>query len=178
MYGSVSNTTPGGRTGFVLRNGLIYDGSGHPPRRGDVWIDGSTIMAASGGEVARAATEVDVDGLAVAPGFINVLSWATESLIEDGASQSDIRQGVTLEVFGEGLSMGPLTPAMQREMLERQGDIRYPCHLEHARGVSRVVGPARRVDQCRFIHRRYDGADQRRRLCRPASDRRRAGQDV
>jgi N-acyl-D-amino-acid deacylase len=126
MYGSVSNTTPGGRTGFVLRNGLIYDGSGHPPRQGDVWIDGSTIMPASGGGVARAATEVDVDGLAVAPGFINVLSWATESLIEDGASQSDIRQGVTLEVFGEGMSMGPLTPAMQREMLERQGDIRYP----------------------------------------------------
>src|SRR5207302_7276226 len=62
----------------------------------------------------------------VAPGFINMLSWATESLIEDGASQSDIRQGVTLEVFGEGRSMGPLNSDMKREALERQSDIRYP----------------------------------------------------
>ena len=68
---------------------------------------------------------IDAGGLAVAPGFINMLSWATESLIEDGRSQSDIRQGVTLEVMGEGWSMGPLNEAMKAEMLKRQGDIKY-----------------------------------------------------
>ena len=72
-----------------------------------------------------AAEEIDVRGLAVAPGFINMLSWATESLIEDGRSQSDIRQGVTLEVMGEGHSMGPLNDEMKTEMVHRQGDIRF-----------------------------------------------------
>jgi N-acyl-D-amino-acid deacylase len=92
--------------------------------------------------------EIDAAGLAVAPGFINMLSWATESLIADGRSQSDIRQGVTLEVFGEGWSMGPLNEAMRREMLERQGDIKYEIpwttlgeYLEYLvrRGVSTNV---------------------------------------
>jgi N-acyl-D-amino-acid deacylase len=88
---------------------------------------------------------VDATGLAVAPGFINMLSWATESLLADGRAQSDIRQGVTLEVFGEGWSMGPLTAAMKDEMRERQGDIKFEVawttlgeYLEHlvARGIS------------------------------------------
>src|SRR5260221_11694810 len=100
----MSHAGPGGGTGFVLRNGLIYDGSGYAPHRGDVWINGSTIVPAGNAKAAQSAAQVDMDGLAVAPGFINMLSWATESLIEDGASQSDIRQGVTLEVFGEGMS--------------------------------------------------------------------------
>jgi N-acyl-D-amino-acid deacylase len=69
--------------------------------------------------------EIDASGMAVAPGFINMLSWATESLIEDGRSQSEIRQGVTLEVFGEGWSMGPLNQGMKQEALEQQGDIKY-----------------------------------------------------
>src|SRR5256885_3093836 len=73
----------------------------------------------------RGRREIDVSGLAVAPGFINVLSWAISSLIADGAAQSDVRQGVTLEIFGEGSSMGPLTGAMRRDQIERQGDIRY-----------------------------------------------------
>ena len=73
----------------------------------------------------RAKEEVDVQGLAVAPGFINMLSWANVSLIEDGRSQSDIRQGVTLEVLGEGSSMGPLDASMKEEMKNNQTDIKY-----------------------------------------------------
>ena len=110
---------------LVLRGGDLYDGSGAPPRRGDLAVAGDSI--AEVGEVSgRGRLELDVSGLAVAPGFINVLSWANETLIEDGRSQSDVRQGVTLEVLGEGSSMGPLNAEMKELALERQGDIRYP----------------------------------------------------
>jgi N-acyl-D-amino-acid deacylase len=109
----------------ILRGGLIYDGSGSPPVRGDVAIAGDRVAAVGDLTNARARQEIDVSGLAVAPGFINMLSWATESLIEDGRSQSDIRQGVTLEVMGEGNSMGPLNDAMKTEMVHLQGDIRF-----------------------------------------------------
>ncbi|HSO22579.1 MAG TPA: D-aminoacylase, partial [Chondromyces sp.] len=109
----------------VLRNGTIYDGSGSEPFAGDVAINGDVIVAI--GDLGRATgrLELDVEGLAVAPGFINMMCWANESLIEDGRSQSDIRQGVTLEVLGEGDSMGPLNQAMKDEMVRRQGDITY-----------------------------------------------------
>ncbi len=130
----------------IVRNGLIYDGSGTKPFRGDVAINGDVIAAVfpadsevgrygdAGGRYgsargrsrqARGRTEIDAAGLAVAPGFINMLSWANESLIHDGRSQSDIRQGVTLEVLGEGTSMGPLSDAMKQEQRERQDDIKY-----------------------------------------------------
>ena len=122
---------------IVIRNGTIYDGKGGPPFTGDVALMGDSI-AAVGSVAGRGRSEIDARGLAVAPGFINMLSWATESLIEDGRSQSDIRQGVTLEVFGEGWSMGPLNDSMRREMIESQGDIRFPVpwttldqYLEH-----------------------------------------------
>ena len=109
----------------VIRGGTLYDGGGGAPYRGDVAISGDRIVAI--GRVAgRGAREVDAAGLAVAPGFVNMLSWANESLIQDGRSQSDIRQGVTLEVMGEGWSMGPLNPEMKRLALSRQADIRYP----------------------------------------------------
>lgn len=109
----------------VIRGGTIYDGSGGAPFAGDVAIKGDRVVAV--GKVAGTGTrEVDAKGLAVAPGFINMLSWATESLIADGRSQSDIRQGVTLEVMGEGWSMGPLSPAMKTLAAQRQGDIKYP----------------------------------------------------
>ena len=137
----------------LIRHGMVYDGSGAEPFSGDVAISGDTIAAVwPGGGVpkdARGRTEVDATGLAVAPGFINMLSWADETLIQDGRSQSDIRQGVTLEVFGEGTSMGPLTPQMQRELRQRQGDIKYAVrwatlneYLEYLtrRGVSANVG--------------------------------------
>jgi N-acyl-D-amino-acid deacylase len=110
---------------LILRHGTIYDGSGQPPYVGDVAIDGDTLLAVGPRVAMRARREIDARGLAVAPGFINVLSWATESLIEDGRSQSDIRQGVTLEIFGEGESMGPLTPSMKKDLRDQQGDIRY-----------------------------------------------------
>ena len=114
-----------GRYDAVIRNGLIYDGSGSTPRRGDVAISGDRIVAVGDIGTGRGAIEIDARGRAVAPGFINMLSWANESLIVDGRSQADIRQGVTLEVFGEGWSMGPLTEPMKREARERQTDFQY-----------------------------------------------------
>jgi N-acyl-D-amino-acid deacylase len=110
---------------LVLRNGTIYDGSGAAPVVGDLAIDGDTIVAIGDLGRVEGLTEIDVQGLAVAPGFINMLSWAVVSLIEDGHSQSDIRQGVTLEVMGEGNSMGPLNPTMKEEAIKRQGDIKF-----------------------------------------------------
>ncbi len=109
----------------VIRGGSIYDGSGGAAVVGDVAVQSDSIVSVGGTVTGRGRIEVDAAGLAVAPGFINMLSWATESLIEDGRSQSDIRQGVTLEVFGEGSSMGPLNEAMKQEQLEQQGDIRF-----------------------------------------------------
>ena len=111
---------------LIIRNGTVYDGSGAPPILADVAVCGDTIAAIGKLENVRAKTEVDATGLVVAPGFINMLSWATESLIQDGRSESDIRQGVTLEIFGEGESMGPLTHKMKHDMVEAQGDIKFP----------------------------------------------------
>jgi len=108
----------------VIRGGTVYDGSGAPGFDADVAIDADRI-AAIGKVAERGRTELDAGGLAVAPGFINMLSWATTSLIADGRSQSDIRQGVTLEVFGEGWSLGPVNDTMRREQVEQQGDIKY-----------------------------------------------------
>ena len=110
---------------LILRNGTIYDGGGNAPISGDVAVNGDKIIAVGKLADAKGKTELDAKGLAVAPGFINVLSWANESLIQDGRSQSDIRQGVTLEVMGEGESMGPLNDKMKMEMVEAQGDIKY-----------------------------------------------------
>jgi N-acyl-D-amino-acid deacylase len=110
---------------LIVRHGTIYDGSGAPPFVGDVAIRGDRIVVVNQRIEGEADREIDASGLAVAPGFINMLSWATESLIADGRSQGDIRQGVTLEVFGEGESMGPLNEAMRAEMTARQGDIRF-----------------------------------------------------
>jgi N-acyl-D-aspartate/D-glutamate deacylase len=110
----------------VLRQGTVYDGSGGAPFTGDVAIAGDSIAAIGPSLEGRGKREINVHGLAVAPGFVNMLSWAMETLIEDGRSQSDIRQGVTLEVFGEGWSMGPLTDTMKKINLFEQGDIKYP----------------------------------------------------
>jgi N-acyl-D-amino-acid deacylase len=109
---------------IVIRGGTLYDGTGGPPVRGDVAIDVDRITAI-GTVGTRGTRELDATGLAVAPGFINMLSWATDTLFADGRSQSDIRQGVTLEVFGEGWSLGPLNERMKKERLEQQGDIKY-----------------------------------------------------
>jgi N-acyl-D-amino-acid deacylase len=117
----------------VIRHGTVYDGSGMPPVTGDVAIVGDSIVAI--GTVAGAGkTEVDATGMAVAPGFINMLSQAGESLLQDGRSQSDIRQGVTLEVMGEGSSMGPLSDTLKAEMRLKQGDVKYPITWSTLRG--------------------------------------------
>jgi N-acyl-D-amino-acid deacylase len=117
----------------VIRGGTLLDGSGDAPRTGDVAIVGDSIVAVGTVE-GRGRTEVDAAGLAVAPGFINMLSWANESLIQDGRSLSGIRQGVTLEVMGEGDSMGPLSDTLRADRLSQQGDIRYPITWRTLRG--------------------------------------------
>jgi N-acyl-D-amino-acid deacylase len=116
---------PSNQHDVIIRNGTVYDGSGSPPRVADVSIDGERITAVGDLRTSKGKQEIDARGLAVAPGFINMLSWATESLIEDGRAMSDIKQGVTLEIFGEGGSMGPLNDAMKKETVEQMGDIKY-----------------------------------------------------
>ncbi|HXU44537.1 MAG TPA: amidohydrolase family protein [Thermoanaerobaculia bacterium] len=122
----------------IVRGGTIYDGSGGKPLTGDVAIQGDRIAAVGDLKGAQGKTEIDARGLAVAPGFVNMLSWATDTLLVDGRAQSDVRQGVTLEVFGEGWSMGPLNETMRKEALEQQGDLKYDIpwttlgeYLEH-----------------------------------------------
>ena len=130
LAGCASTPPPVATTGhydLLIRNGMVYDGSGAAPRRVDVAVRGDRIVALlSAGSAAVGTRTLDAKGMAVAPGFINMLSWAIESLIADGRGMSDTRQGVTLEVFGEGDSMGPLNASMKTEALKQQGDIRYP----------------------------------------------------
>ncbi|HEY0649704.1 D-aminoacylase [Phenylobacterium sp.] len=110
---------------LVIRGGTIYDGSGGAAVNGDVGVKGDRIVCV-GACPGQAAKTVDAKGKAVAPGFINMLSWSTDSLVQDGRGQSELRQGVTLQVMGEGTSMGPLTAEMKRLEVQRQGDIKYP----------------------------------------------------
>lgn len=124
LLGGCGFTSPA-RYDVILRNGTIYDGSGAAPLRGDVALNGDSIVVVGDVGAATAASEIDVTGMAVTPGFINMLSWATESLIHDGRAQSDVRQGVTLEVFGEGWSMGPWSDTMKALEKSQQGDIKY-----------------------------------------------------
>ncbi|HUR10373.1 MAG TPA: D-aminoacylase [Flavitalea sp.] len=111
---------------LIIRNGMIYNGSGGNPFRGDIGINKDTIAFIGDLSDANSESVIDAAGLVVAPGFINMLSWATESLITDGNSQSDIRQGVTLEVMGEGDSMGPLNDSLRKMIVESQGVFKYP----------------------------------------------------
>lgn len=110
---------------IVLQNATIYDGSGEAPYLGDIGINTDTIAIISNPNSLKGKKTIPLEGLATAPGFINMLSWANVSLLEDGRSQSDIRQGVTLEVLGEGRSMGPLSEEMKVEMKEGQVDITF-----------------------------------------------------
>jgi N-acyl-D-amino-acid deacylase len=134
----------------IVRGGLVYDGLGTPPRRVDVGLRGDTVEAIGDLGSVPARLVIDAAGLAVAPGFINMLSWSTESLLVDGRSLGELRQGVTTQIFGEGWSMGPLNEEMKRRMREAQGDLRYDitwttlaeylAQLER-RGVSQNVAP-------------------------------------
>lgn len=130
---------------LIVKNGVIYDGSGGATLDADIGVSDNKIVKIGDLETAKAKKFIDAGGKAVAPGFINVLSWATETLLVDGRGQSDIRQGVTTEVFGEGWSMGPLNAEMMQTAKEQQGDLKfdiawtslgdYLMHLE-TKGVS------------------------------------------
>src|SRR6266536_1531608 len=110
---------------IIVKGGTVYDGTGAEPKHADVAIRGDRIAGVGDFKTAKAKTMIDADGLAVAPGFINMLSWSNESLIQDGRSQSEIRQGVTTEIMGEGESMGPVNDRVREHMLREQSDIKY-----------------------------------------------------
>jgi N-acyl-D-amino-acid deacylase len=117
--------SPDDKFDVLIRGGTIYDGSGKPPRRADVGINGDRITAVGDLATATAKTVVNAKGSAVAPGFINMLSWSTDSLLADGRGQSEIRQGVTTEIMGEGWSWGPVNDAIKKRMKAEQVDIKY-----------------------------------------------------
>lgn len=134
------------RWDIVIHGGTVYDGSGTAPRRLDLGIVGDRIEALGRLRPEQARLAIDASGLAVSPGFINNLSWATESLLIDGRGMSDVLQGVTLEIFGEGSSMGPLNETMRQRMLAAQGEMTFDVpwstlgeYLDHM--VSRGVSP-------------------------------------
>jgi N-acyl-D-amino-acid deacylase len=116
---------PAERLEVVVRGGTLYDGTGGAPRRADLGIRGDRVAAIGDLSGAEGAIVVDATGLAVAPGFVNMLSWSSESLLVDGRSQGEIRQGVTTQIFGEGESFGPWTEEMKRVRREAQGDLKY-----------------------------------------------------
>ena len=130
---------------LVIANGTVFDGTGAPGFRGWVAVDGDRISAIGKGAPPAAVRTVDASGKAVAPGFVNMLSWATESLLVDGRGLSDLKQGVTLQVMGEGWTMGPLTDPMRQAMIGQQSSLKfdvpwttlgeYLAHLE-ARGIA------------------------------------------
>ncbi len=128
LLASLLGREPGGQPqafDTIVKGGMVYDGTGSPGRRVDVGIRGDRIATVGDLSTATATAVVDAAGLAVAPGFINMLSWSTESLITDGRSQGEIRQGVTTQIFGEGSSMGPLNADMKRRAVEQMGDVKY-----------------------------------------------------
>lgn len=137
--------TPKTTYDLVIRNAAIYDGSGNPPFSGDIAVNADTIAAVGDLSEAAGKSEIDAKGQALSPGFVNMLSWATESLIADSRGMSDIKQGITLEVMGEGFSMGPLNDQMKVQMANDQGDVKfdvnwstlgeYLSHLEE-KGIS------------------------------------------
>ncbi len=109
----------------IIRGGTVYDGTGNAPVKADVGIKGDRIAAVGNLSKSSAREVLDASGMAVAPGFINMLSWSNESLIVDGRSQSELRQGVTTQIMGEGWSMGPLNQQMKQETINEQGDLKY-----------------------------------------------------
>src|SRR5947209_8285264 len=109
----------------IIKGGTVYDGTGAEPKHVDVAIRGDRIVVVGDFKAAKAKTVIDAKGLAVAPGFINMLSWSTESLIQDGRSQSEILQGVTTEIMGEGESMGPVNDRVREHQIREQTDIKY-----------------------------------------------------
>src|SRR5437762_4678741 len=151
MLSSALATEPSTRSpksaGFdvIIKGGTVYDGTGAQPQHADLAIRGDRIAGLGDFKTAKAKTIIDATDLAVAPGFINMLSWSNESLIQDGRSQSEIRQGVTTEIMGEGESMGPVNDRVREHMLREQSDIKYEIkwntlaeylHYLETRGIS------------------------------------------
>ena len=142
VVAAAANAAPAGHEAYTLivRGGTIYDGSGGAPFVGDVALRGERIAAVGPHVAGHGDKEIDAAGLAVAPGFINMLAHPEETLLVDGRAQSDLRQGVTLEVLGED-SEGPLTPEMKRLIETREGDIKYKIDWttldEYLRGLER-----------------------------------------
>ena len=124
-HGEEKESVPSAPFDVVIKGGTLYDGTGEKPRVTDVAIRGDRIVGVGDFKAADAKIMVDAKGMAIAPGFINMLSWSTDSLIEDGLSQSEIRQGVTTEIMGEGWSMGPLNDRMKQRIVAEQRDIKY-----------------------------------------------------
>src|SRR5436309_5081492 len=132
----------------IIKGGTIYDGSGGPPIKADIGIKGDLVTKIGNLRTAKAASVVDASGMAVAPGFINMLSWSVETLIIDPRSMGELKQGVTTQIFGEGDSMGPLNDRMKKQSKDDQGDLKYDIkwttlaeylkYLEN-RGVSQNV---------------------------------------
>jgi len=126
MFAQEQSQPPGtAEFDVIIKGGMVYDGTSAEPRQADVAIRGDRVAGVGDFKSAKAKTVIDAKGLAVAPGFINMLSWSTESLIQDGRSQSEIRQGVTTEIMGEGESMGPVNDRVREHMLRAQTDIKY-----------------------------------------------------
>ena len=118
MFGQDRSSSPASADfDVIIKGGTVYDGTGAEPKRADVAIRGDRIAGIGDFKAAKAKTTIDAKGLAVAPGFINMLSWSTVSLIQDGRSQSEIRQGVTTEIMGEGESMGPVNDRVREHMI-------------------------------------------------------------
>jgi N-acyl-D-amino-acid deacylase len=123
--------TPAPEYDVVIRGGTLYDGSGSPGVVADLAISGDTVAALGDLRAARGRQEVDAHGMAVSPGFINLMSWANESMIEDGRAMSDVMQGVTLQVMGEGDSMGPIPDSLKEWAESQQGDIQVRDRVDH-----------------------------------------------
>ena len=124
-FNLILSCSEGFEVDVLIENGTIYDGTGNRPFKGSVGIKGDKIVYVGSPKSFQAKTIIDARDQAISPGFINMLSWGVETLIEDGKSQSDVRQGVTLEVFGEGTSWGPLNQEMKVDLMKKQGDIQY-----------------------------------------------------
>ena len=125
LFAFVITCSKGPNVDFVIKNGVIYDGTGSAPYMGSVAINKDKIVYVGPPKSFIANQTIDATDKIICPGFINMLSWGVETLIEDGKSQSDIRQGVTLEVFGEGMSWGPVNKELKTYMKKNQGDIQY-----------------------------------------------------
>lgn len=149
----------------IISNGNIYDGSGLPAYKADLGIKADKIVAIGDLGKEKAKTNIDAAGLAVSPGFINMLSWANRPLLKDGRSMSDIKQGVTLEVFGEGSSMGPLNSNMKNEMKEAQwttlgGYLDYLVQQGVSTNVASFVGATTvRIHVLGYENRKPDAAE-------------------